>query len=614
MARCWNALEQDTASTNLAALLRDAKHASFDDVHRWSITSPESYWLYTLKRLGVTFLTPADCFVDLSAGSHNPRWFKGGKINIAGSCFARNEQVAIITKRHTSALQTVSLAELRGHAQGVARGLAALGLKPGDAIAIFMPMTAEAVAIYLGIILAGMAVVSIPESVPPEQVATRIKIANARLVFTQSHIARAGRRLPLYEKLVDPAAQAPQIVCLPLFGETALPPLRKGDLAFEVFSREGAAFDAVPCDPQAPTNIIFSSGTTGTPKAIVWDHCTPMKAAADGHYHQDIRKGDCVCWPTSLGWMMGPWLVYSALLNSASIALFEGSPGDSGFAAFVEEAKVTMLGLVPSIAAGWRQSGSANGRDWSALRTFSSSGEASNPDLYDWLSTLNQPDGVKKPIIEYCGGTEIGGGYVAGNLLKPLDTSTFNGPVLGMDFVVLDEIGMPCAPGKTGEVFIKTPSLGLATSILNANIETVYHEGAPEGFRRHGDLMAVLAGGAWRSNGRAGNDMNLNGIKVGSTEIEQAVSKVAGVIEVAAVGVPPPGGGPDQLVLFAVIEAGADIASLQKKLQSALKENLGPFYIIHDVIAVPGLPRTASNKVMHRELRADYAARARSSQ
>lgn len=609
MARCWEARQQDTASTNLAALQRSAGFATFEDLHRWSIDRPEEFWTQTLRRLGVAFSRPPDCFADLSGGRAKPQWFKGGKLNIAASCFARENQTAIVTKRHTGELQKISLSDLHAQVKRTALSLDAMGLKSGDAVAIFMPMTAEAVAIYLAIVLAGMTVVSIPESIPPEQVATRLKIANARLVFSQSYIARSGKRLALYERLTMPEAEAPKIVCLPLFGETALPPLREGDIGWQTFLSSSTTFDAVACDPQAATNIIFSSGTTGTPKAIVWDHVTPVKAASDGHYHQDIRSGDCVCWPTSLGWMMGPWLVYASLLNSAAIALYEGGPGDPGFAAFIEEAKVTMLGLVPSIAAAWRQSGIASGRDWSELRTFSSSGEASNPDLYDWLSMLNQPAGIKKPIIEYCGGTEIGGGYIAGNLLKPLETSAFNGPVMGIDFAVLDDSGRACAPGTTGEIFIKTPSLGLATSILNADIDKVYYEGAPQGLRRHGDLMTVLPGGAWRSNGRAGNDMNLNGIKVGSTEIEQAVSKVAGVVEAAAVGVPPPGGGPDRLVLFVVVSDEGEIGGLQNALQRALKENLGPFYIVHDVVLVPNLPRTASNKVMHRELRASYAAR-----
>ena len=612
MSVCWDAALAEIRSTNLFALMQYTKKSSYDELQRWSVEQPEAFWTHTIGVLGVKFSTGPECFADLSDGPAKPKWFKGAKLNIAASCFARETATAIITKRHTGEFEKVSLAALHALANRVANGLKEHGHYPGDRIAIVMPMTAEAVAIYLGIVMAGMTVVSVPESLPPDQLALRLNIANASCVFTQSFIVRGEKRIPLYERVSAPAGQALRIVCLCPHSETALPTLRHGDLSWEAFMSQDTTFAAINCEPLTPSNIIFSSGTTGTPKAIVWDHTTPLKSASDGHYHQDIRNGDVVCWPTSLGWMMGPWLVYASLLNSATLALFEGGPGDAGFAAFIEEAKVTMLGLVPSIVAGWRQSGNAEGYDWSALRVLSSSGEASNADLYDWLSTLNQPRGVKKPIIEYCGGTEIGGGYVAGNLLKRLETSTFNGPAMGTDFVVLDDSGAPCAVGKTGEVFIKTPALGLSISILNADNEKIYYAGVAPGLRRHGDLLTVMQDGGWRSNGRAGNDMNLNGIKVGSTEIEQAAVKAPGVLEAAAVGVPPADGGPDRLVIFAVLANETSDPGTQERvhmdMQHALKARLGPFYIIHDVVIVTELPRTASNKVMHRELRAQYAA------
>ena len=167
--------------------------------------------------------------------------------------------------------------------------------------------------------------------------------------------------------------------------------LRAGDVRWNDFLSPNERFEAVPCAPEDTINVIFSSGTTGDPKAIPWDHTTPIKCGSDGMYHQDIRPGDVVCWPTNLGWMMGPWLVYAGLLNRAAIALYEGAPTERGFCEFVQDARVTMLGLVPSIVKSWRSTGAADGFDWSALRTYSSSGEASDPHDYGWLMKLNQP-------------------------------------------------------------------------------------------------------------------------------------------------------------------------------------------------------------------------------
>ncbi|AQK41272.1 putative acyl-activating enzyme 17 peroxisomal [Zea mays] len=127
-------------------------------------------------------------------------------------------------------------------------------------------------------------------------------------------------------------------------------------------------YTAVNQPAYAFTNILFSSGTTGEPKAIPWTHITPIKAAADGWCHMDIRKGDFVAWPTNLGWTMGPWLVYASLLNGASMALYNGSPNSSGFAKFVQDAKVTMLGLVPSIVRTWKNTDCTARLDWSSIR------------------------------------------------------------------------------------------------------------------------------------------------------------------------------------------------------------------------------------------------------
>ena len=120
--------------------------------------------------------------------------------------------------------------------------------------------------------------------------------------------------------------------------------------------------------------------------------------------------------------MMGPWLIYAGLVNGATIALYEGAPTGAEFARFVEEAGVTMLGVVPSLVRAWRRSGATDGADWSGVRLFSSTGEASTVEDYLWLMSRA---GYRAPVIEYCGGTEIGGGYVTGSVLQPASPATF---------------------------------------------------------------------------------------------------------------------------------------------------------------------------------------------
>jgi acetyl-CoA synthetase len=351
-------------------------------------------------------------------------------------------------------------------------------------------------------------------------------------------------------------------------------------------------------------NILFSSGTTGEPKAIPWTHLTAIKSAMDGHFHHDIHQNDIVAWPTNLGWMMGPWLIFATLINDATMALYDDAPTGRGFIDFVRTAGVTVLGFVPSIVAAWRASGALDGAGWSEVRLLSSSGEASVPEDYAWLMQI--AGGL--PVIEYCGGTEIGGGYISGTVLHEAVPATFTTPVLGLDVRILDDENRP---SDNGEMYVVPPSFGLSQELLGRDHDEVYYSGVPESdvpLRRHGDHMERLPNGYYRALGRIDDTMNLGGVKVSSAELERVVGVVDGVAEVAAVGVQPPGGGPSRLVIYACPEPGvqADPGAWKLLMQQAIRSELNPLFKIEDVIAVDVLPRTASAKVMRRELRARH--------
>jgi acetyl-CoA synthetase len=303
--------------------------------------------------------------------------------------------------------------------------------------------------------------------------------------------------------------------------------------------------------------------------------------------------------------MMGPWLIFAALMNRATIALYVGAPTTRGFCEFVRDAGVTMLGLVPSIVRSWRNGDVLEGIDWPTVRVLSSTGEASDADDYRWLM-----ERTGAPVIEYCGGTEIGGGYVTGTVMRPAIPGTFSTPALGLDMVVLDEEGRET---DEGEVFLVPPSIGLSTRLLNRDHDEVYHAGTPTGprgetLRRHGDRIARLPDGYYRAQGRADDTMNLGGIKVSSAEIERALNETEGVLETAAVAVPPAGGGPERLVVFAVMAEGAEVGdavALRDAFRQAVRNRINPLFKVSEVRVVEALPRTASNKVMRRVLRDD---------
>jgi acetyl-CoA synthetase len=263
-----------------------------------------------------------------------------------------------------------------------------------------------------------------------------------------------------------------------------------------------------------------------------------------------------------------------------------------------------MLGLVPSLVRAWRQSGCMRGLDWSRIRAFSSSGECSNPADMLYLMHL----AGYRPIIEYCGGTEIGGGYVTGTVVQPCIPSTFTTPALGLDFLLMDDQHRPV---DKGEVFINQLSIGLSTRLLNRDHDSTYFGDTPTGaggrpMRRHGDELERLDGEYYRVAGRSDDTMNLGGVKVGCAEIERVLNQLPGVQETAAVAVPPPGGGPSKLVIFVVPanESATSASVLQSSMQQAIRTQLNPLFHIEEVRPIGSLPRTTSNKIVRRELRA----------
>jgi acetyl-CoA synthetase len=605
----WTPSPEEIRASNLGRFMTELALPPDDyrELHAWSCRNRSEFWQRVVRRLGIVFKREPGDTLDLSSGVEEPAWLPGAELNCVDSCFQTDstETVIISGSESSPELETVSLGDLRRMMDRVARGLHDHGFSPGDAVALYMPMTVECVAAYLGIIHAGCSVISIAESFAPDEVKKRLEIGNASAVITCDAFTRAGKTIQLYEKIRQ--AGAPRAIVIPSTPKTALD-LHHGDMSWDEFLGSDEERNSHPGDPDTIINILFSSGTTGTPKAIPWTHLTPLKCAMDGHFHQDIRPGDVVCWPTGIGWMMGPWLVFAALVNRAAIALFQGAPTSEAFTRFVEKAGVTMLGLVPSLVRAWRSSGAADSADWSNVRVFSSTGEPSNREDYLWLMSRT---GYRAPVIEYCGGTEIGGGYITGTVVQSASPATFTTPALGLDFAILDEEAHPVSGNAAGEVFLIPPSIGLSQKLLNADHHDVYYAGCPTGpdgevLRRHGDHIERLPGGYYKARGRTDDTMNLGGIKVSSLELEQVLDEHEDVYESAAVAVRPGGEGADRLVVFAVTAGGVEPDRLRQELGTLIAKHLNPLFKIHDLVLTDRLPRTASNKVMRRLLRDRY--------
>jgi acetyl-CoA synthetase len=601
--KTWKPNFNQIKQTNIYKNMLDLGFTDYQDFWEWSVKDKVGFWSKTIKNLAIPFDQIPSKILDLKEGVTQANWLAGAKMNIVNAVFNNTpDTTAIIYQKEGENIKEISYGELEKLVNRIANSLQKQGLKKGDVIAIDMPMTLEAVAIYLAGIKSGMPVATIADSFTPNEIAVRLEITQPKLVFTQDVQLRAGKTLVLYQKLVK--AKALKMIVIPVNKERI--PLRNEDMYWDDFLVENTLFKSVSCDPNETTTILFSSGTTGAPKAIPWTHTTPIKSASDGYYHQDIKKGDIVAWPTNLGWMMGPWLVFASLINKATMALYYGAPTDKDFGAFVQNAKINMLGLVPSIVRHWKNTQSMETYDWSAIKCFSSTGEASNPIEYEYLMSLAN----HKPIIEYCGGTEIGGGYVTATLLQENIPGTFSTQALGGEFVLLDENNQE---SDLGEVFIIPAIMGLSNRLLNRDHDEVYYKDTPKSaknyvLRRHGDQIERLANGYYKMQGRVDDAMNLGGIKVSSLQIESVVNSLEFIKESAAIAITPTGGGPDKLVIYYVKNLEISKEEAFKTIKNLVKTRINPLFKVSDVLLIEQLPRTASGKVMRKNLRKEYNA------
>lgn len=593
--------------SNINRLMKKMGFTRYKELYDWSVVKKSHFWEETIKTLDIQFKTPYQGILDISKGNEQANWLPGAELNITASCFNQdNNRTAVIVRNEAGTTTHLTYGELEKACNKLANGFINRGFTSGDRVVLYLPLCLESVVAYLGLIKAGLVPVLIADSFSPEELNKRSELAQAKAIVAADAYLYGGKKLPIYDKVKQ--ANSPFCVVVPMDG---LSYLREGDVHWDDFLGEDQLEYAYG-DPYSLTSILFSSGTTKEPKVIPWTQLTPIKCGADAHFHHDIHPDDVVTWTTGMGWMMGPWTIYAALLNKATLALYVGAAAGKGFGSFMEEVQITMLGTIPSLVKAWRKTGMMEQYHW-PVKVFSSTGEPSNADDYFYLMWLAK---FNAPVIEYCGGTEIGGGYVTGTMVQPAVLSAFSTPALGMDLVLLNEEQEELKPGETGEVFINPPSIGLSQHLLNRDHHEEYFTNTPVGksgehLRKHGDAItqletSILGTHFYKSQGRADDTMNLGGIKVSSVELETAINQHEQVFECAAVAVSPPGGGPEQLVIYFIPGGAIDEEGLKQEMQQLITEQINPLFRIKAIRSLDKLPRTASNKVMRRVLRKQY--------
>jgi acetyl-CoA synthetase len=601
----WLPDEQKMKRTHAYRMMQQLGIDDFRSLHTWSVKNREAFWQKAVHDLRIPFQKQPRQMLDMTDGAESPRWMPGASFNIAEACFMADPgKTAIVADDESGNRHSMSYGQLKNICNKVSGGLQKMGLTAGDRIVLYMPLSPEAVAAYLGILQAGMVAVLVADSFSAAELAKRIKASEAKALICYDVYLYNGKSLPIYQKVKE--AEAPKSIVINSQNE-----LRPNDLSWEDLLQDQTYTPHYgPADTLV--SILFSSGTTSEPKAIPWTQLTPVKCATDARYHHDVHEEDVVTWTTGMGWMMGPWTIFAALMNQATLALFTGSAAGEPFGKFAQDSGINMLGTIPSLVKVWRASRVMEQYDWK-VRVFSSTGEPSQTDDYLYLMWLQR---FKAPVVEYCGGTEIGGGYITGSLLQPASPSTFSTPTLGTELYFRQGNSEALNQTEGGEVFIVPPAIGLSQQLLNRDHHLEYYANTPRlqdgtPLRRHGDNYHIFQPEPgmlfFKSKGRSDDSMNLGGIKISALEIEKIANQHPAVYESAAVAIAPVDGGPESLLLFVVPQSEVEnLLQLKKEIQKMLTSDLNPLFRIGEVILREHLPRTASNKLMRRSLRREY--------
>ena len=558
----------------------------------FSRENPERFWDEMMREMSVEWFEPYTQVLDASRGPEWATWFTGGKLNIAHNCvdrWAETERVACIWEGENGATQTVTFRKLRADANRVAGGLRGLGLRPGDRVAVCLPMLPEILSVLYGCFKAGLTVVPIFAGFGPGAIATRLQDSGARVLFTADHLERRGKRLPLSEKM--PAATEHTIVL--------------GTPSWERFIGSGSAdHETLALDSEHRAFILYTSGTTGQPKGVVHTHAGCLaQMGKEVWLGFDRRDEDRFCWLTDIGWIMGPWTILGNHLFGGTIFLYDGAPdypGPMRLWETIDRHRITTFGVSPTAI---RMLSKSAGElpPMESLRILGSTGEPWDDKA--WLWFFERVGRRRCPIINISGGTEIAGSFLFPLPIQGLKPCTLGGPAPGMSTEVVDESGAPVR-GRKGYLVCTRPAPSMTRGIWgdpDRYIET-YWSRFP-GVWYHGDWASVDEDGHWFLHGRADESMNVAGRKVGPAEVEEAMMMHPGVAEAAVIGVPDELKG-EAIVGYAVGKPGVELDAAAVAV--TVVNELGPTFRPREIVVVAELPKTQSGKIVRRLIRQKY--------
>ena len=582
-----------------------------------SEADPAWFWDELVRELGIVWRRPYDQVLDTSRGLPWPRFFVGGRLNIADSLVDRHladpatsRRVAVAWEGDDGRTDSLTYADLASQADRLAGGLAALGVGPEDRIGMYLPMVPAVAVVMVAAAKLGCAFVPIFSGYGADAVATRLADCQASVLVTADAYYRRGRRVEMKREadraLALVGSVRHTVVVRRAGGEVPWTVGRDHDWE-ELLATGEPLFAGREVDPDHPAMVIYTSGTTGRPKGAVHGHAGfPVKSAADLALCFDLGPGDTLLWITDMGWMMGPWMVYGALLRGATMLLYEGVPDHprpDRLWALCGRHHVTHLGLSPTVVRALMAHGDkwlASG-DLGTLRAFGSTGEPWNPRPWWWL--FDTVGHGRLPIINYSGGTEVSGGILGCFVAEPQKPCAFTAPIPGMAADVVDADGRPIV-GEVGELVLRAPWVGITQGFFGDRERylATYWSRWPDVWV-HGDWARRDADGYFYIEGRSDDTLKIAGKRVGPAELESALMAHPAVLAAAAVGVPHPVKG-EAAACFVVPAVGIDpTPALAGELGDWVAARLGRALRPEVVRFVADLPHTRNGKILRRLIR-----------
>jgi len=610
----WKPSEDLITKSNLAAFLREHEIASYDDLLTRADCDPDWWWRTVADR--IEFFQPYDRVVNLDKGPEFARWCEGGTTNIVLNALDRHRGTerwnapAFIHEPETGAARTWTYSDLDREVCRLASGLRSIGIGKCDVVAIYLPNVGEAVVAMLAIAKIGAVAMPLFSGFGVEAVRTRLIDSGAVAIVTIDGTTRRGRPSPMKETADTAAETVPTLKHIIYLRTGAYPvknvPGRDHDWAALCDGRP-EHMQTEEMDAEAPCLLMYTSGTSGRPKGTVHAHAGfAAKLALDFGLLMDIKPSDRVLWMSDMGWLIGPILSFGMPILGASFVLAEGAPDypdPTRLWRLVEKHRVSFLGVAPTVIRAFMHRAGTGDRDLSSLRICASTGEAWTPDA--WLWTFEHVCKRQLPIINYSGGTEVGGGIVTGTVIHPMKPCAFAGPIPGMGVDITDQDGKSLPPNVVGELVLRRPSIGQTRGLWRDDeryLESYWR--AIPGVWRHGDWAMRDEDGFWFILGRSDDTLKIAGKRTGPSEVEALLTSTGKVTEAAAIGVKDPIKGESVGCVVVMVPNQRLDEPTRAELIEAVVSGLGYPYKPAFLIAVTDLPRTRNMKVMRRLVKA----------